>query len=78
MARDLRIAERYDLLLCPGIDSTAGGKDMKCHLCVRLAGRWSEQARRVSAVALQPLYDPSRLVDDRCDALLLGHPDETQ
>lgn len=76
--RDLRVAERYDLLLCPGVLSTAGGHDMVCRLCVRLSSRWPLQAQRVSAVARQHLYDPGRLVDDRCHMLILGHPDEVR
>lgn len=77
MTADLRTAERFDLLLSPGVDSTAGGKDMRCRLCVRLADRWSAVERRCSAVARVHLYDPGRLIDGRCHALLLGHPQET-
>lgn len=77
MARDLRVTERYDLLLCRGIDSTAGGKDLRCRLCIRLAGRWPDPVRRVSATAVEPLYDPSRLIDGHCHALLVGDPSET-
>lgn len=78
MTRDLHIAERYDLLLCPGVESTAGGHDMRCRLCIRLVSRWSVQAVRLSPVALQHLYDPTRLVDGLCHALLLGHPGEAR
>lgn len=77
MARDILIATRYDLLLCPGVDSTAGGSDMTCRLCVRLASRWQPAQRRLSAVATTHLYEPGSLVDGRCHALLLGHPEET-
>lgn len=63
-----------DLLLCPGVDSTAGGKDAICMLCIRLADRWPAEVLQASAVSREHLYDPSRLIDGRCHALLLGVP----
>lgn len=77
MSCDLRLAERFDLLLCPGVDSTAGGKDMICRLCIRLSSRWTPQQQQWSAVAKMHLYEPSELIDGHCHALLLGHPEET-
>lgn len=78
MTRNLHVAERYDLLLCPGVESTAGGHDMTCRLCIRLASRWTPAQRQSSAVARVHLYDPGQLVDGRCHALILGHPEETR
>lgn len=67
---------RPDILLCPGVDSTAGGKDINCRLCIRLVSRWPEEVQQVAAIARQHLYDPSLLVDGHCHALLLGNPSE--
>jgi hypothetical protein len=66
-----------DLTLCPGVDSTAGGKDIRCHLCIRLATRWPRRLEKCMPVYRLALYDPARLAPDgSCASLILGHPDE--
>lgn len=67
-----------DLLLCPGVPSTAGGADLRCRLCIRLVSRWPAQTLQRTAVAREPLYDPSALRDGVCASLILGHPDECE